>query len=238
MSTHIDTASMVELLKDIDSYKINTIHKNGFEQSNLYDDTRVARCSFFLPRKEASSRRIHKERKSTVHILATILEGHCLVDETEYRDKLVSLMTNDMLKTVTSKHRVLRSAVIEALEAKEFAPPSKEVASVFCNMIGLNMIVLKPARATFFVAKQTQDPEDTRTVVLGQNTLEMYPTIDKARAVVEQGQLVEEISFKQMKIAELRTYAQRVFPSDASLSMDKRDQLIRKLEERFSSASN
>lgn len=235
MSTHIDTASMVELLKGIDSYKINPIHKNGFEQSNLYDETRAARCSFFLPRKEPSSRRIHKERKTIVQMLATILEGHCLVDETEYKDKLISLMTNDMLKTVTSKHRVLRSAVIEALEAREFVPPSKEVASVFCNMVGLNMIVLKPARKTFFVAKQTQNPDDNRTVVLGQNTLEVYPTIDAARVVVEQAQLIEEVSFKQMKIVELRTYAQRVLPSDASLSTDKREQLLRKLEERFAS---
>lgn len=238
MSTHIDTASMVELLKGIDSYKINHISKNGFEQSNLYDNPRVTRCSFFLPRKEASSRRIHKERKSIVHALATILEGHCLVDETEYKDKLISLMTNDMLKTVSSKHRVLRSAVIDALEAREFVEPSKEVASVFSNMIGLHMIVSKPAQKTFFVAKQTQTPEDTRTVVFGPNTLEMYPTIDEARAVAEQGQLVEEVAFKQMKITELRTYAQRVFPSDASLSRDKRDQLIRKLEERFASVSN
>ena len=221
-------------MQGIDSYKINTIHTNAFEQSNLAASAnRGPTANFFMPRKvEHSSRRTASPLKSTVEVLATVLEGHSLVEHTEYKEKLLALLTKEILQSVTSKHRVLRGAVLEALDAREFRAPSKDVATVFANMIGLNILVVDPVRKSYFLATQSQTQEP-RTVVMGHASLEMYPSADRARASLEKETVVEELPFKAMKIAELRAYASRALPPRTLPEGAKREEILRKLKERF-----
>ena len=228
---------MVEMFKCIDAYKLNPIHKNGFEQSivpkEIDPESRVKTC-FFLPRKEdiVSARRAPpKKTLSIVEILAVILEGHSLVDHTEYKDRLSDLITDDILKSVTSKHRMLRGLVLDELDKRRFSPPSKEVARVLAKMVAFNLIVVDAKRLSFYTAAAAADIQ--KTVVIGDLPMEMYESPAIARSTFENSPFAEELPFKTMKISELRSYAERALRSKEEAS-GKREDLIRRLEVRFS----
>ena len=230
---------MVNMLKNIDAYQINTIHKNTFEQSaasvRKTDDKRSTKSCFFLPRKDdansATKKRASKKALSTVEVLAVILEGHSLVDHTEYKDRLTELISDDILKRVSSKHRMLRGLVLEELDKPQLAPASKEVGRVLAKMVGVNLIIVDAKRASYYFAEA--DANIQKTVVVGDHPMERYDTPDIARATFEHTNFSEELAFKTMKIADLRAYALKVFASNEQGS-GKREELIRRLELRFS----
>lgn len=228
---------MVEMFKSIDAYKINPIHKNGFEQSfvsNCIDRDAPVKTCFFLPRKEdgvSAKRAAPKKVLNIVEILAVILEGHSLVDHTEYKDKLSDLITDDILKSVTSKHRVLRGLVLDEFDKTRFTPPSKEVVRVFAKMVAFNLMVVDAKKMSFYIAEAGVDIQ--KTVVIGDLPMEMYESLAIARSTFENSPFAEELPFKTMKISELRSYAERALVSKDEAS-GKREELIRRLELRFS----
>lgn len=237
MCTHINTITMVDMFKGIDAYKINPIHKNRFEQSASFEAVdcapRVKTC-FFLPRKEngvSAKRALPKKVPNIVEVLAVILEGHSLVDHTEYKDRLVELITDDILKSVTSKHRVLRGLVLDELDKRHFSPPSKEVARVLAKMVGFNLMVVDAKRMSFFFAEAAA--KISKTVVLGDLPMELYQSPAEARSTFENTSFAEELPFKTMKISELRAYAEKAL-SAKEAGAGKREELLRRLEMRFS----
>jgi hypothetical protein len=228
---------MVDMFKGIDAYKINPIHKNRFEQSTASKEPdgvpRVKPC-FFLPRKETgvSAKRAPPKRvPNIVEVLAVILEGHSLVDHTEYKDRLVELITDDILKSVTSKHRVLRGLVLDELDKRRFSPPSKEVARVLAKMVGFNLMIVDAKRMSFFFAEAAADIPNT--VVIGDLPMELYRSPAEARSTFENTSFAEELPFKTMKISELRAYAEKALSAKEE-ALGKREELVRRLEMRFS----
>lgn len=223
-------------MKKIDAYQINTIHKNAFEQSTATvktrDDKRPPKSCFFLPRKEDAvcAKRVSKKPLSVVEMIAVILEGHSLVEHTEYKDRLTELITNDILKSVSSKHRVLRGLVLDELEKTHFSLPSKEVGRVLAKMVGVNLMIVDVKRRSYFFAEA--DAHVQKTVVIGDLPMEQYDTSEIARSTIGSA-ISEELPFRSMKIADLRVYAEKVLASKEQAS-GKRDDIIRRLDARFS----
>ena len=162
-----------------------------------------------------------------MEILATVIEGHHVVECVPYRSKLeVLLLDPERLRAVTSKHRVLKADVLAFLYEDAFSLPKNPlVGDVIAHALRSNVVMRHDG--DFRVHPYGDGP----TVLLSVRKVDRYKRLEDVRAELLRDGAVEIRPFASMRIAELREYALGVLPDIDPKST--KQQLVDKLKKRF-----
>ena len=169
------------------------------------------------------------EMRDIVEILATVIEGHHVVECVQYRSKLeVLLLDPERLRAVTSKHRVLKADVLAFLYEDAFSLPKNPlVGDVIAHALRSHVVMSCDGE---FRAHSYGDG-DGPAVLLSVRKVDRYKRLEDARAELLRDGAVEIRPFASMRIAELREYALGVLPDIDPKST--KQQIVDKLKKRF-----
>ena len=169
--------------------------------------------------------------RDIVEILATVIEGHHVVEYVPYRSKLEALLLEpERLRAVTSKHRMLKTEVLEFLYEDSFSfPKNPLVGDVIAH--ALRSTVVMRHDGDFRVHPHPSCGVDGPAVLLSTRKVERYDRIEDVRAELLRDGAAELRPFASMRVAELREYALGVLPDLDPKST--KPQIVHLLKKRF-----
>jgi hypothetical protein len=158
-----------------------------------------------------------------------LIEGHVPIDMRSYRQKLNSLASEDMLRTITKHHRKLRSMLQSALEANDARLPDHD------DLLALTALLTRRRLAVVDKNGRTrQEYAPAFDVGRGCALLrsaphgilcECYADMDALRASDDARNTILRENHKALRMAELRSYYERVTGSPA-VGATKRAELV------------
>lgn len=171
------------------------------------------------------------EMRDIVEILATVIEGHHVVEYVPYRTKLEALLLDpERLRAVTSKHRMLKTDVLEFLYEDSFSfPKNPLVGDVIAH--ALRSTVVMRHDEDFRVHPHPSCGTDGPAVLLSVRKVDRYDRLEDVRTELLRDGAAELRPFASMRVAELREYALGVLPDLDPKST--KPQIVCRLKKRF-----
>ena len=169
---------------------------------------------------------LNKETYKTIfEKLVIVFENEYDIDMNEYKQKFFNTLSNDIYKSISKRHNVLKNSMFEFIHEKEYKLPiNKDVLTLFSNILNKNIIVIEKkdyyVYGTQFNSTLVIDPKNTRYfdgIELAENTL------------IEEG-YYENIDYLNIKMTELKSYIEK-YDIQIDKKIKKKDDIIERIKE-------
>lgn len=214
-------------ISSINTHNYQKINFNKYQQGELYVSSIVKENdNDYVKIPKVSYNSLNKETYKTIfEKLVIVFENEYDIDMNEYKQKFFNTLSNDIYKSISKRHNVLKNSMFEFIHEKEYKLPiNKDVLTLFSNILNKNIIVIEKkdyyVYGTQFNSTLVIDPKNTRYfdgIELAENTL------------IEEG-YYENIDYLNIKMTELKSYIEK-YDIQIDKKIKKKDDIIERIKE-------
>lgn len=222
-------SSIALLSSNVFYHKFQTIVPNKYEQGNPYVTSKFKnttndylkftvkktkttninnKTSHTFPSKSSSFDRI-VQRKSMFEKIAFAYEGGAILDFDKYKTVFYNSVSDAVYKSISKRHQLLKKDLYAFINETEFViPKNKDVLSLFSNVLSTNLMICINKK----IYMKFENPKWSSTVVVftdapTDSDCVHYRNILEATLKLGEAGMHEYKEYKDMKIAELKEYA-------------------------------
>jgi len=235
---------MIELVSAINHHKILPIEvgKNSEQRANIatwINSAPLAKNEYVTLNINKKRNKMHTSQQNPIRpttfseCIGMLIEGHIPMDMRSYRNKIVALVSDDMIRTVNKHHRKLRTQLQLALSDNAARIPNHDDLLALAAIITrLNLVVIDDHGITH--QEYTVPKELARGCALLRNTTDgiyhrLYTDIQALRSSDELRNTVLRENHKTMRMVDLRSYYERITKTVGSNTI-KRADMISKID--------
>ncbi len=190
---------MMDALKRVSAittHRYQKLNVNGYEQGNPYIVQHVSKHNFVKIPKFSKTTSKEEVYKTVFEKLVFIYENGNMLDVREYKQKFFNSISDEMYKSVTKRHNILKKDMFEFVNASEFVlPKNNDILVLLSNILRNNIIVLKD-NDFHRISDETFD----KTIVVSVKTTRVFDTLNEAlMKVIDEGYF-EYIDLDAMKM--------------------------------------
>ena len=191
----------MNIISTITNHDYQKIASNMFEQGNEYIINKVNTKNVYIQPKKCST----MKPNTIFEKLVEISEKNNTIDFMQYRKTFLDTLSIDFLKTISKRVCVLKKDLHEfVFDTSYKIPENKNVMHIFCNILNKNIIVVYHNNFELYKNKNTVD----ETIVLYNNYYREYNNVNMAKYRLIEEQKYEIVNFDNLKVNELKEYAQ------------------------------
>lgn len=213
----------LKLVSSITSHRYQKLNTNGYEQGNPYIINKINNGSKnnFVRIPKVSKNPFSKEElyKTVFEKLVFIYENGNMLDIREYKSKFFSSISDEIYKSVSKRHNVLKKDFFEFVNNTDYIlPTNKDILIMMSNILKNNIFVLND-KDYHKIYNETFD----KTIVVSKSTTRVFDTLNEAEMKVIDEGYYEYVDLDGMKMTELKEYVQRynlVIGSDVKKKAD------------------
>ena len=222
----------MEVLKRVSSitcHKYQKLNTNGYEQGNPYimNANNISSKNTFVKIIKHSKTPVKEDTYKTIfEKLVFIYEAGNMMDVREYKAKFFSSISDEIYKSVSKRHNVLKKEFFEFVNDTEFRiPKNKDIFILMSNILRNNIIILNEKDYHKII-----DASFEKTIVISKSITRVFETLNEAEMKVIDEGYYEYVDLDAMKMTELKEYTQKynlIIGSDVKKKAD----LIAKIRE-------
>lgn len=214
-------------ISSINTHNYQKINSNKYQQGELYVSSIVKRKdNDYVRIPKVSYNPLNKEIYKTVfEKLVIVYENEYNIDMNEYKQKFFNMLSNDVYKSISKRHNVLKNSMFEFIHEREYKlPTNKDVLRLFSNILKKNIIVI--AQRDYHVYGTQFD----NTLVIDPKNTRLFAGIEFAEnKLIEEG-YYEHIDYTNIKMTELKSYIDK-YNIQIDKNVKKKDELIEKIKQ-------
>lgn len=214
-------------ISSINTHNYQKINSNKYQQGEMY-------VSSIVKRKDNNYVRVPKlshnpsntdKHKTLFEKLVMVYENGYNIDMNEYKQKFFNSLSNDVYKSISKRHNVLKNSMYDFIYETEYKlPTNKDVLTMFSNILKKNIIVVYKKEYHMYGTKF-----DSLLVIDSKNT-RLFDTIELAENQLIQEGYYEYIDYTNIKMTELKSYIEK-YSMKIDKNVKKKDELIDKIKE-------
>jgi rhodanese-related sulfurtransferase len=199
---------------------------NGYEQGNPYIiDTRSDNHFVRIP-KVSKMPVLEETYKTVFEKLVFIYENGNMIDIREYKQKFFNSISDDIYKSLSKRHNVLKKDFFEFVNETTFVlPKNKDILVLLSNILKNNIIILND-----YDFHKVCDESFDKTIVISSKKTLVFNTLQEAEMSVVGDGYFEYVDVDGMKLTELKDYIQR-YKLNIGDGVKKKADLISKIKE-------
>ena len=214
-------------ISSINTHNYQKINSNKYQQGEMYISSIVKRKeNDYIRIPKVSQGFFNKETYKTLfEKLVIVYENQYNIDMNEYKQKFFDSLSNDVYKSISKRHNVLKNNMFDFIFDTEYhIPMNKDVLTLFSNILKKNIIVIEKKEYVIFGSTF-----DTTLVIDPKNT-RVFDGIEFAENQLIQEGYYEHIDFNNIKMTELKNYIEK-YNIQIDKTIKKKDELIEKIKE-------
>ena len=214
-------------ISSINSHNYQKINANKYQQGEMYISSIVKRKeNDYIRIPKVSHNPLNKEiYKTLFEKLVSVYENQYNIDMNEYKQKFFNSLSNDVYKSISKRHNVLKNNMFDFIYDTEYKiPTNKDVLTLFSNILKKNIIVIE--KKEYFIFGLTFDT----TLVIDPKHTRFFDGIEFAENQLIQEGYYEHIDFNNIKMTELKNYIDK-YNIQIDKTIKKKDELIEKIKE-------
>jgi hypothetical protein len=192
-------------IKDIgvhSTHKFQKIMSNKYVQGEPYVTKELKITNKYINIPKISSVSNFQNKTSIFDKLAFFSENGIIMDLPLYKDKFVKSISDEIYKSVSKRHGVLKKDMFAFVYDTEFIRPiNKDVITLFSNIFKKNIILI------FNKDFHTYTSDYDTTMVIGVDTIYIEDSFECALFNLQTKGLFQYHDLNNMKITELKEYA-------------------------------
>ncbi|QOI90175.1 hypothetical protein QKU58_gp156 [Pyramimonas orientalis virus] len=217
----------IKRIATVTAHRYQTIHCNHFEQGNPYDvyDSKNEKNTFVRIPKVSQNPLREEIYKTLFEKLVFIYENGNMMDIQQYKNKFFNSVSDEMYKSVSKRHNVLKKDMYAFINETEYiVPKNKDVLVLLSNILQNNIFVV--------VGNQFHKISDKfeRTIVVTSKTTTIFGSVTAAEMTIVGDGLYESVDLDGMKVVEIKEYAKR-YNLQLDETVKKKVDMIGKLKE-------
>lgn len=218
---------IVDRISSINTHNYQKINSNHYQQGEPYVPSIVQqKDNNYIRIPKVSHNPLNMEIYKTIfEKLVIVYENQFDIDMNEYKQKFFNMLSNDVYKSISKRHNVLKKNMFDFIHETEYnIPTNRDVLILFCNILKKNIIVIE--KKEYHIYTSTFDT----TLVIDSKNTRFFDGIEFAENQLIQEGYYEHIDFTNIKMTELKSYIEK-YNMQIDKSIKKKDEIIEKIKE-------
>jgi len=200
---------VIEAVSNIDNHKYQNVITNDFKQGSKYIKTNFSNNNYVkIPRINSKEKIKNIVKYTTVFDkIVCNFDNMLNIDNiTEYRNRFFDLISDDVYKSVSRRHNILKKDLFAFVHETEFVvPKNNEVIMLLGTIIKCNIIIVYNKNYN----KYEISTNDRTLVIDKDNNGKMYDNVLIAEMELITNGLYHNVDFSNMKLTEIKDYIKK-----------------------------